>query len=228
MVNNILLNLKNISKSYEVGNSKIEVLNDLSFELPRGTSIAVTGSSGIGKSTLLNIIGTIDRPDSGTYHFAQRDVLSFNDENIASFRNKNIGFVFQAMYLLQEFTALENVIIPALIAKVRMKEAEERAMNLLKDFELENRRDHKPSQLSGGERQRVAIARAIVNRPMLLLADEPTGNLDERNSEIVINILSELNKDHDLSLILVTHNIHLAKKMDVVYSLEKQHLKRVQ
>ncbi len=227
MENSTLIQLDNISKNYIVGSSEIEVLKGLDLKLLKGQSIAITGESGVGKSTLLNIIGTIDKPDSGKYTFLDNDVLSLKDENLASFRNKNIGFVFQAMYLLQEFTALENVIIPALISNVRKSEAEEMALKILSDFGLENRKNHKPSQLSGGERQRIAIARALMNKPLLILADEPTGNLDEKNASTVLEILLKLNRSYNLALILVTHNNHLAKMMDIVYRLDNRQLKRL-
>lgn len=223
-----LLSINNIYKSYKVGDNSIDVLSGLSLSMHRGESLAIVGASGIGKSTLLNIMGTIDRPDQGEYLFAGRNVFTLGDDDLAAFRNSNLGFVFQAMYLLQEFTALENVLIPALISKIKFSTAKEQAMELLKAFKLENRKNHKPSQLSGGEKQRVAIARAIINKPKLILADEPTGNLDEKNANAVIEILSKLNIEFSLSLILVTHNIHLAKRMNIVYSLEKGHLKRLQ
>lgn len=222
-----LLEIREMNKSYYMGNNRIEVLKELSLELGSGESIAIIGDSGIGKSTLLNIIGTIDKPDSGYYKFSGEDVLSLNDEKLSFFRNKNIGFVFQAMYLLQEFTALENIMIPALISKIPKKEAMIMADKLLRDFNIQSRANHRPSELSGGERQRVAIARAIINKPKLILADEPTGNLDEKNADMVIEILRNLNKEYDLSILLVSHNNHLAKKMNIVYRLEKGKLIKI-
>lgn len=227
MENEILINISNLNKSYFIADTRIDVLKELFLTVKAGESIAITGDSGIGKSTLLNIIGTIDKPDSGTYYFLDQNVPAMNDKALSLFRNKNIGFVFQAMYLLQEFTALENVLIPALISKTKKNVAYKMATDLLKEFNLRDRALHRPSELSGGERQRVAIARAIINRPKLILADEPTGNLDERNANSVADILSRLNREHNLAIIMVTHNNQLAKKMNMIYRLEDGKLKRV-
>ncbi|MFA5905075.1 MAG: ABC transporter ATP-binding protein [Desulfobacula sp.] len=188
-------------------------MNNTDFNVYKGESIAIVGSSGIGKSTLLNLIGTIDKPDTGKILFKGNDLSSYNDEKIAGFRNSKIGFVFQFHYLMQGFSALENVMIPGLIANKNKKTIEKLAINMLERVGLSLRLRHRVEDLSGGEQQRVALARALVMDPEMLLADEPTGNLDQKNSRSVHVLIQELNEELGMTVIIVTHNNELAEMM---------------
>ncbi len=208
-----LLEVRDLRKSFRTYGTKIDVLNGIDLTVEKGDTIALVGASGAGKSTLLQVIGTLDRPTSGTVLFRGEDVFGMGDVALASFRNRSIGFVFQFHHLLPEFSALENVMMPALIGGMRRMDAEPLASGLLRDVGLEKRFSHKPGELSGGEQQRVAIARALVLSPALLLADEPTGNLDRKTSEEVHDLLSGIQKRTGLTLIIVTHNERLAARM---------------
>lgn len=207
------ISAKNISKRYTDSDAIIEILKDLSIDIQAGETIAVIGESGIGKSTFLHILGTLDRPDSGTLYFQGQDVLALNNSKLATFRNRTIGFVFQFHYLLAEFTAIENVMMPGLIAGMRRKEAKDAAESILVRVGLKERLAHRVNDLSGGEQQRVALARALVMRPNILLADEPTGNLDQKNSQQVHEFLAELNREFQMTMVVVTHNLKLAAFM---------------
>ncbi len=214
-----LISLCNVSKSFSSTASKIEILNNADFEIFQGETIAVVGSSGIGKSTLLNLIGTLDKPDTGIFFFQGNDLSLYNDEELANFRNLKIGFVFQFHYLLQGFSALENVMMPGLIAfnqkstPKNKKKVEKSAQDMLERVGLSSRISHRVEELSGGEQQRVALARALVMKPAILLADEPTGNLDRANSENMHCLIDELNKEFGMTVIVVTHNNKLARIM---------------
>jgi lipoprotein-releasing system ATP-binding protein len=208
-----LLEVHNLCKTYEIGNNKVEVLKGITLELEAATTTALVGASGAGKSTLLHLLGALDRPTSGTVRFCDDDIFRKNDRELALFRNRSIGFIFQFHHLLSEFTALENVMMPALIARVPKGEARGVAEELLTDVGLGQRMSHRPGELSGGEQQRVAIARALVMSPALLLADEPTGNLDMKTSEGVHAVLADLQKKKGLTLVVVTHNERLAAAM---------------
>jgi len=210
---NPLISLSGVSKSFVLKTSKIEILNKADFEIFRGETIAVVGSSGIGKSTLLNLIGTLDKPDNGKFFFQNNDLSLYNDEKLADFRNLKIGFVFQFHYLLQGFSALENVMMPGLIAHKNKKKVVKDALNMLERVGLSSRTSHRVEDLSGGEQQRVALARALVMKPAILLADEPTGNLDRVNSESVHGLIDELNKELGMTVVVVTHNNKLASMM---------------
>ncbi|MBK6506219.1 MAG: ABC transporter ATP-binding protein [Ignavibacteria bacterium] len=213
-----MLRLTNIKKSYGIsGTERLEVLKGIDLQVGKGEIVAIVGQSGAGKSTLLHIIGTLDRPDSGTYEFNGSEVMNLNDKKISEFRNKEIGFIFQFHHLLPEFTALENVMIASMIGGRDDKSAAER---MLAEVGLKNRMNHKPSELSGGESQRVAIARALVNSPGLILADEPTGNLDSENSEAIMELIFELRKKLGKTFIIVTHNDSFASRCDRVISLQ--------
>lgn len=209
-----LLSLVDISKSYRNNGAKIDVLSDLSADIFPGETIAIVGESGIGKSTLLHILGTLDRPDSGTLAYKNADVFEFDKKKLADFRNKTMGFVFQFHYLLSEFSALENVMMPGLIKGLKSGDSNRRAQAILIRVGLKNRLNHRVSDLSGGEQQRVALARALVLNPAILLADEPTGNLDKKNSKQVHDLLFELNKEFNMTIITVTHNMQLAEYMN--------------
>jgi lipoprotein-releasing system ATP-binding protein len=201
---------KNIHKSY----GSLEVLKGIDLEITKGEIVSIVGASGAGKTTLLQIIGTLDKPTSGSIQFDKQDVASFSEKRLASFRNMNIGFVFQFHHLLPEFTALENLCIPAFIAGVSQKEAKLRALELLEFLHLSDRAEHKPSALSGGEQQRVAVARALMNHPSVILADEPSGNLDSANAKELHALFFTLRKEFNQTFVIVTHNQELAEMSD--------------
>ena len=205
-----MLSTNNLSKSY----GDLNILKGVSIEAQRGEIVSIVGASGAGKSTLLHIIGTLDRPDSGKVLIDDVDVFSLSATKIAQFRNQKIGFVFQFHHLLPEFSALENVMMPALINNVSVSTAQKKASSLLDRMQLNNRLHHKPSELSGGEQQRVAIARSLINDPAIILADEPTGNLDSSNSLIIFDMILQLRAELQQTFILVTHNDELAKQSD--------------
>lgn len=210
MVNEILMKALDIKKSYLIENeNRLQVLKGISLEVYEGEILEIIGASGAGKSTLLHILGTIDRPDEGRMFFKDRDLLALKDEELSHFRNKNIGFVFQFHHLLPEFTALENVVIPMMINGKTFDECKKRGIELLEYVGLEERLNHKPSELSGGELQRVAIARALANSPKIIFADEPTGNLDTQNSQNIIQLILNLNKEFGQTFVIVTHNPEL-------------------
>jgi lipoprotein-releasing system ATP-binding protein len=201
---------KNIHKSY----GALEVLKGIDLEINKGEIVSIVGASGAGKTTLLQIIGTLDKPTSGTIQFDSQDIASLSEKRLASFRNMNIGFVFQFHHLLPEFTALENLCIPAFIAGVSQKQANLRAMELLEFLHLSDRAEHKPSALSGGEQQRVAVARALMNHPSVILADEPSGNLDSANAKELHALFFTLRKEFNQTFVIVTHNQELAEMSD--------------
>jgi len=205
-----LVILKNITKTYKTGKIAYQVLKGIDLEVEEKEFLAIMGASGSGKTTLLNIIGLLDKPDSGIYIFDGQEVSKLNKNDLAYIRNRKIGFVFQAFHLVPWATALENVLMPLLYRGVFKKEDEERALQLLTRLGLEKRINAKPSELSGGEQQRVAIARALITHPKLLLADEPTGNLDSKSSQEVMKIFKELNEE-GLTIIMVTHDPEIAK-----------------
>jgi lipoprotein-releasing system ATP-binding protein len=197
-----MIEIRNVSKSY----GPLTVLHDVSLTIPEGEIMAIVGPSGAGKTTLLQIAGTLDRPDSGTVLCDGTDLFRLKDKKLSSFRNLNIGFVFQFHQLLPEFSALENVAMPALIAGRKRKEAFAEAGQLLSDLGLADRLTHKPAQMSGGEKQRAAIARALINHPRVVFADEPTGSLDSRNREEIQNIISRLREEKGQTFVIVTHD----------------------
>ncbi|MFT5676205.1 MAG: lipoprotein-releasing system ATP-binding protein [Paraglaciecola sp.] len=209
-----LLKCVALSKEYKEGNNSVEVLKEVDFSIQRAEQVAIVGSSGSGKSTLLHLLGALDKPTSGKVLFEQQDIFSFSHNQQARFRNQSLGFVYQAHHLLPEFSALENVAMPLLIGNVSVKEAERRAATMLENVGLLQRVSHKPAELSGGERQRVAIARALVTHPKLVLADEPTGNLDHKTGEGIYQLLSQLREQMQTSFVVVTHDIELANKLD--------------
>ena len=216
----IILKVKNIVKNYVSGAETLHILRGIDFEIEEGTSAAVSGQSGSGKSTLLNIIGGLDRADEGSVFIGGEEITSLSEKELSNYRSKKVGFIFQFHYLLKDFTALENVMLPAYIAGIKKKEAIETARSLLADVKLEDRSSHFPSQLSGGERQRVAVARSMVNDPAIILADEPTGNLDPQNSEIVAELLYEGAQKHRKTLIVVTHDTSVAVRASIQLFLE--------
>lgn len=202
--------IENLKKSY----GSLNVLKGIDLEISESQIVSIVGASGAGKSTLLHIIGTLDKPNSGKVLFNGMDIFSMNDKQISNFRNKNIGFVFQFHHLLPEFTALENISMPAYIAGTAKKEADEKAMELLSFFGLTERAQHKPSELSGGEQQRVAVARALINNPSVIMADEPSGNLDSKNARELHELFFDLRNRFKQTFIIVTHNQELAEMAD--------------
>jgi lipoprotein-releasing system ATP-binding protein len=208
-----MIQVKNLQKTFLKDGHRIEVLKGLDFEIVEGQSLAVAGVSGAGKSTLIHIIGTFDHPTSGNVLFDGVDVFTWPEKRLAAFRNRKIGFVFQFHNLLPEFTALENAMMPALIQRIPIGEAKRRAAAILGEVGLGDRITHKPGELSGGEQQRVALARALILEPEILLADEPTGNLDTETGKKIEDILLALNRTRGITLIVVTHNPSLADRM---------------
>lgn len=208
------IKLESVYKTFK----PVEVLKDINLEILDNEFVSIVGPSGAGKSTLLHLIGTLEKPDKGTVKYDDKDIYRLNDRELSNFRNKNIGFVFQFHHLLPEFSAIENVMLPALIAGISKEKATEKAERLLTELNLKHRLTHKPQELSGGEQQRVAIARALINDPKFLLADEPTGNLDSQNAEEVINLFKRLHNQANLTIILVTHQESFANISDrIIY-----------
>lgn len=210
-MSNILLECKNVKKSYHKDGSTVEVLRGVDLVVREGETVAILGSSGAGKSTLLHVLGTLEPPTDGEILYHGKNVANFSSDKVARFRNREIGFIFQFHYLLQEFTALENVLMPALIAGEDRAKFTDRAKHLLEEVGLGHRLTHRPAELSGGEQQRVALARALVMHPRLLLADEPTGNLDSVNAQKVKELFLRLSESRGVTIALVTHDEEIAK-----------------
>jgi lipoprotein-releasing system ATP-binding protein len=222
---NSLVSARNVGKVYPLPEGVLRVFQSLDFELARGEIVAVMGASGVGKTTFLNLLGALDKPTEGTILLEGEDISAKSEREKSRLRNRKIGFVFQSFHLLPEFSALENVLLPLLIAGVERAEADRRAAALLREVFLEDRAGQKPGLLSGGEQQRVAIARALVNEPKLLLADEPTGNLDWKTGEAIIGLIRELHGRRGLSSVIVTHNEKVARYCDKLYIMDSGQLK---
>lgn len=220
-----ILKAESLSKEYPLPKGVLKVFENLNFELEKGKLIAIMGVSGVGKTTLLNLFGALDRPTGGTFYLDGEDLFARSDRDIAEIRNRDIGFVFQFYHLLPEFSALENISFPLLIGGLDKKKAFKKSLDILKEVNLEEKAQVKPFQLSGGEQQRIAIARALINAPKILLADEPTGNLDWKTGRHILGIIRDLHKKRDLSSIIVTHNEKVARFCDETYVLENGHLK---
>jgi lipoprotein-releasing system ATP-binding protein len=221
MTNDLILKAESLKKSFQTEKKvRLEVLKSVDVSISRNKISVIIGASGAGKSTLLHLLGGLDRPDSGKVIFEDKDIFKLSDERLAKFRNRNIGFVFQFHHLLPEFTALENVSIPLMIGGSSFNKASAKAKELLELVGLSDRLDHKPAALSGGEQQRIAVARAMSNDPSILLADEPTGNLDSVNSQIINNLFNELRDRMQKTLVIVTHNKELMNLADVVYEMK--------
>ncbi len=215
-----LLEGRSLGKSYRSDGRSVDVLRDLNIEVERGEMVAIVGSSGVGKSTLMHLLGTLDVPDAGTVLLEGRDLYALDEAERLTLRNRTIGFIFQFHHLLPEFTALENVAMPLLIARTPETEAMARGRTVLSELGLSDRIDHRPSQLSGGEQQRVAVARALVTSPSLVLADEPTGNLDSRTSRDLVAIFTSLHRERGLTSVIVTHSSAIASACDRVLFME--------
>ncbi len=220
------IRLSGLKKHYQKGDSEVCVLNGINLSIMVGDTVAIVGASGAGKSTLLNIIGALDRPSSGEVFYKNESVFTQDDKKLAAFRNKKVGFVFQSHHLLPEFSATENVMLPAMIGgDGNNAETRRRAETLLRDVGLGARLDHRPGELSGGEQQRCAIVRALMQEPEVLLADEPTGNLDSKTGREVFKLLIELNKEKKITLLIVTHNEELAGQMSMRLTMQDGNIK---
>ncbi|MBT3302869.1 MAG: ABC transporter ATP-binding protein [Bacteroidetes bacterium] len=222
-----MIEIQNLSKQYENASQIIqEVLLDINLTIELGDSIAIVGPSGSGKSTLLNLIGSLDIPSSGDIMFEGKNINQLNEKEVSEFRNTKIGFVFQQHHLLPQLTLLENVLLPTLVSnnKDDASKIEIRAKQLLKKVGLEDKIDQSPSHCSVGECQRAAVVRALINQPKVILADEPTGSLDEQNASELVDLLSQINKDENVSIVMVTHSLELASKMKKVYKLSNKKL----
>jgi lipoprotein-releasing system ATP-binding protein len=220
MNTDFILEATGLTKSYR----NLIVLENLDIQVKRGEIVAIVGKSGSGKSTLLHLLGTLDTPDKGKISLSNIDITRLNQKEIAAFRNERIGFIFQFHHLLGEFTALENVCIPGYIGGLSRKEAENKAIELLSYLGLADRMEHKPQELSGGEQQRVAVARALINKPAVIFADEPTGNLDDSTSEELFQLILNLRKDYNQTFVLVTHNMDMAARCDRILTLSNRTL----
>ncbi len=217
--NGKILVTKNLRKTYQMGKSRVPVLRGIDLEVNEAQIVAIVGPSGAGKSTLLHILGTLDRPSEGSVTIEGTNVFEFDEKQLADFRNRTVGFIFQFHHLLPEFTAIENVMMPSLIARKSKKEVSDHARSLLAEVGLEHRLHHRPGELSGGEMQRVAVARALMNNPKLVFADEPSGNLDQAASDALHELLWNLSRKDKRTLIVVTHNHELAENADKVVEI---------
>jgi lipoprotein-releasing system ATP-binding protein len=216
----LMIEAVNLTKSFKMAGLELTVLKGINLTIAQGEILAIVGASGAGKSTLLHILGTLDRPTSGTVLFEGQDLFQLSDQKQAEFRNRRIGFVFQFHHLLPEFTALENVCLPAYIQNRSAQDAQAEATSLLKDVGLEHRMNHKPGELSGGEQQRVAVARALIQQPNLVLADEPTGNLDTHTGDALFTLMRTLNRSRGITFVIVTHNEKLSAQADRIIHME--------
>ncbi len=215
-----VLEAKGVFRSFQTGSVILDVLKGVDLEVHQGEIIALIGPSGSGKSTLLHILGALDRPDKGSVDLDSIEVFSLNDKELAHLRNRTVGFVFQFHHLLPEFSALENVMMPKLIAGEGIRNIENKAMELLDEVGLKDRRGHKPGELSGGEQQRVAVARALINDPRIVIADEPSGNLDRNTAESLHNLILDLNRNRNQTFVLATHNTELAQRAHRIFKLK--------
>ena len=215
-----MIRITDLHKSFIMGSQELTVLKGIDLEIPRGQMVAVVGASGAGKSTMLHIMGMLDRPTKGTVYFDNQDLFQMSEAQQAEFRNRRIGFVFQFHHLLPEFTALENACMPALIQRRPIEEVEQEATTLVQEVGLGQRLHHKPGELSGGEQQRVAVARALLQKPDLVLADEPTGNLDTHTGEALFGLLRDLNRTRKTTFVIVTHNDKLSAQSDRIIHMQ--------
>jgi len=210
----LLIEAVSLKKIFYKNHIKIEVIKGIDLKIFKREKIAIIGKSGAGKTTLLYLLGTLEKPTEGKIYFEHVDVTDMHEDKLSYFRSEKIGFVFQFHFLIKELTALDNIILPTKIANIFNKEIIEKAKFLMNKLQIYHRKDHKPNELSGGEQQRVAIARALINDPMILMADEPTGNLDSKTSELTFDLLESVYEEMDISLLIVTHNLDIAKRMD--------------
>lgn len=223
-MNKDLVRVENLSKYYQLGGQKLLVLDHLNFTMKQGEKVCIQGASGSGKSTFLHLLGSLDRPSQGHVFFESRALFQMNEKDLAHFRNQNLGFVFQFHHLLPEFSAFENVMMPALVGGFKQSDFHHRVSNILEFVGLKDRMNHRPGELSGGEQQRVAIARALIMGPSLILADEPTGNLDVANAQKIFELFNRIYESKKTSILYVTHDESLAKYAHRVFHLEKGQL----
>jgi lipoprotein-releasing system ATP-binding protein len=223
-----LFKCQNICKQYSDASNTLQILNKVNLSIQAGEKVAILGASGSGKSTLLHILGTLDSPDSGDVYYKDESLFTKSKKQQALFRNSELGFVYQFHHLLPEFSAAENVAMPLFIKGDNRNKALGKAAKLLARVGLQDRESHRPHQLSGGERQRVAIARALINQPAMIFADEPTGNLDDKNTASIYDLISDINQEFKTSFLLVTHDVQLAKKMDRIVYLERGQLRELE
>ncbi len=224
--NRVTLRAEGLFKSYFLAKQEIPVLKGIELEINRGELLVIVGPSGVGKSTLLHILGALDRPSLGQVYISDSPIFDKDDNELADFRNRTVGFVFQFHHLLGEFTALENVAMPGLIGGLSKRSCFEKAGHLLEELNLQHRTDHKPSELSGGEQQRVAVARAMINDPKIIMADEPSGNLDVKSSEALHDILQELAREKKQTIVIATHNLELAGRANRVIEMYDGRIRR--
>ena len=215
-----------IRKSFQSGSKELKVLKGVDLEIKPGTLTAIVGASGVGKSTLLHILGGLDTPNQGEIYLDTTNIFTLGDTGLSSFRNRTIGFVFQFHHLLAEFNALENVMLPLLIARQDKSQSQEKAYHLLEEVGLKERFQHRPAELSGGEQQRLALARALANDPRVIIADEPTGNLDRKSSQELVDLLMQLKQEKGLTIVLATHNLEIARRADFIYELAEGQVSR--
>lgn len=220
MNNHVVISAQHINKSYQDGNLNTQVLQDINLDIMQGDRLAIIGSSGSGKSTLLHILGGLDSPTSGNVIIEDQNINTLSSKAASQLRNQKLGFVYQFHHLLPEFSAVENVAIPLIIGGASVSDANIKAKQLLEKVGLEHRLSHKPSELSGGERQRAAIARALITQPACLLADEPTGNLDQKTAKSIFDLILTLNKELGIALVIVTHDVEIAQKMDRILTIQ--------
>lgn len=225
-MSDFIISASDVSKTYKGRDTgkELQVLKNICLNINRGSINAVVGPSGSGKSTLLHVLGGLDTTDTGIIQWNNTLISDYSSDKLAMVRNKFIGFVFQFHHLLPEFSALENVAMPALISGIELKDVEDRAYSLLEHFGVGERANHRPTQLSGGEQQRVSMARALMNKPEVILADEPTGNLDDKNTEVILDLLFSLKEAENMTIVLITHEMDIAKRSDVVYELRSGQL----
>ncbi|WP_147635189.1 ABC transporter ATP-binding protein [Treponema pectinovorum] len=223
-MNEKIIQIKNLEKTYSSEGEKLTILKNLDVDIYKSSKVVIVGESGSGKSTFLNIVAGLDQATCGLIKVGPYELSSLDEKEISEYRSKYLGLIFQFHYLLKDFTALENVFLPAYMSGIKKKDAMEKAKLLLKDVGLENRISHLPSELSGGERQRVAVARALINEPELILADEPTGNLDPQNATMIGELLFSMAEKYDKTLLLVTHDMNLANGGDFIYSIKEGRL----
>jgi len=223
-----ILRVKDLKKSFRSGRSELVVFENLSFQVRKGEMLAIVGESGAGKSTLLHILGALDRASEGDVYCAQMHLQALSDDAAAEFRNRKIGFVWQFHYLLPEFSAAENVAMPLLLRGIPSRQARKEALHWLEEVGLSDRAEHRSGELSGGEQQRVALARALITRPKVLMADEPTGDLDARTAESVFELIARLHREHQLTSLIVTHNLEFARRCGRVLRLQRGRAEEVQ